>query len=80
MILIRADGNTAIGTGHIMRCLSIADALREKGQTVLFVTADEHMQETIGRRGYEAAILYSDFREMDAESGTGCGEGREFHK
>lgn len=69
MILIRADGNAEIGTGHIMRCLSIADALREKGQTVLFVTADEHMQETIGRRGYEAAILYSDYRDLEAERG-----------
>ena len=69
MILIRADGNAVIGTGHIMRCLSIADALREKGQTVLFVTAHEGMVQTIGRRGYDAAILHSDYREMDAESG-----------
>ena len=26
MILFRADGNSAIGLGHVMRCLSIADA------------------------------------------------------
>jgi len=27
MILFRADANQTIGIGHIMRCLSIADAL-----------------------------------------------------
>ena len=27
MILFRADANSSIGMGHIMRCLSIADAM-----------------------------------------------------
>ena len=26
-LIIRADGNTAIGSGHIMRCLSIAQEM-----------------------------------------------------
>ena len=26
MLYIRADGNTDIGMGHVMRCLSIAEA------------------------------------------------------
>ena len=30
-ICIRADGTPQIGTGHIMRCLSLADALKELG-------------------------------------------------
>ena len=41
MIWIRADANREIGTGHVMRCLSIAAALKQKGEQVCFLTADE---------------------------------------
>ena len=41
MFYIRADGNEKIGMGHIMRCLTVADALRKQGEEVLFLTADE---------------------------------------
>ena len=41
MILIRADGGGAIGSGHIMRCLSVAGALKEQEKEVLFVLADD---------------------------------------
>ena len=44
MICIRADGNQQIGTGHIMRCLSLADALREQGGKIMFVTAEPYFQ------------------------------------
>lgn len=36
-ITIRADSSTLIGTGHIMRCLTLADKLRKKGCAVTFV-------------------------------------------
>ena len=41
MFYIRADGNSQIGAGHIMRCLSIAEALKDKGKVTIFLTADE---------------------------------------
>ncbi len=37
-IAIRVDGSAQIGTGHIQRCLSLADALRQGGAEVVFVT------------------------------------------
>ena len=36
-ILIRTDGNKDIAAGHLMRCLSIAQALHEKKSACLFL-------------------------------------------
>ena len=40
-ILIRADASVALGTGHVMRCLTLADALFAMGQTVRFLCSPE---------------------------------------
>jgi UDP-2,4-diacetamido-2,4,6-trideoxy-beta-L-altropyranose hydrolase len=39
-ILIRTDSSITIGTGHLMRCLTLADALKEKGAEVHFICRD----------------------------------------
>ena len=67
MIYIRADANPNIGMGHIMRCLSIADAFTSVGNNVCFVLADDTVQSLVQSRGYETIILHSDYRGMDAE-------------
>jgi len=66
-VIIRADGNKEIAMGHVMRCLSIGDALREKGAEVLFVTADGEAEAVIKARGFEMHILNTSFREPEAE-------------
>ncbi|MCK4598756.1 UDP-2,4-diacetamido-2,4,6-trideoxy-beta-L-altropyranose hydrolase [Candidatus Bipolaricaulota bacterium] len=40
-LIIRADANTHIGTGHLMRCLALAQAWKDSGGEVAFITACE---------------------------------------
>lgn len=67
MILFRVDGNYIIGTGHIMRCLSLADAFQEKGIDSAFITAEPYMQCEFQRRGYESLVLNSAYDHMEEE-------------
>lgn len=67
MFYIRADGNEKIGMGHIMRCLTIAEALRRQGEEVLFLTADEKPVKLIEERGFAAKILFTYYDEMEVE-------------
>lgn len=66
-IYIRADMNEVIATGHVMRCLSIADAAREQGKEAIFITADEKPVEILRSRGYEPIILYTNWNNMEEE-------------
>lgn len=36
-LVIRADADSVMGTGHVMRCLALAEAWRDRGGDVLFV-------------------------------------------
>lgn len=67
MIWIRADANETIGTGHIMRCISIACALRQRGQRVCFITADDSGTSILKNRGQKYRVLHSDYRNMEGE-------------
>lgn len=67
MIVFRADGNPQIGTGHIMRCLSLADALREQGGKITFVTAEPYFQRLIQTRSYPCTVLGTAYDRMEEE-------------
>lgn len=66
-VIIRADGNREIAMGHIMRCLSIADALKKEGADVMFVTAGSETKAMIAARGFEHQVLGTSYRDMEAE-------------
>lgn len=67
MILIRADANKEIGSGHIMRCLTLASAFVDAGEKVLFITADHRADSMLQSRGYDSVCLDTDWTKMEVE-------------
>ena len=66
MLYIRADGNAQIGMGHVMRCLSIAEAAAALGMEYksVFLVADEGCCSMIEDRGFQAIVLHTDYKKM----------------
>jgi UDP-2,4-diacetamido-2,4,6-trideoxy-beta-L-altropyranose hydrolase len=58
-VLVRADASVRIGSGHVMRCLTLADALRSAGAEVRFVCRllTGHMADAIAARGFDVVRL-----------------------
>ena len=67
MIVFRADGNASVGLGHVMRCLSIANAFKQTGMQCLFITANNELQRIITGCGHENLVLDSEYNKMDDE-------------
>lgn len=61
--------NNFIATGHMMRCLSIADAIRDKGEEVCFITADDNGAKLLAERGYDNIVLGSKWDDLESELG-----------
>lgn len=69
MFYIRADGNTQIGMGHVMRCLSIAEAAADLGERCkpVFLAADDACRGMIEERGFRVVVLHTDYQDMMSE-------------
>ena len=48
-----------MGTGHMMRCLTLASALRERGAEASFIMRahDGHLATLVAQRGFAATLL-----------------------
>lgn len=59
VIAFRTDASLDIGTGHVMRCLTLADAFRERGAECRFVCRahNGHLADLIRSRGYDVFSL-----------------------
>jgi UDP-2,4-diacetamido-2,4,6-trideoxy-beta-L-altropyranose hydrolase len=58
-ILVRVDSSVKIGTGHLMRCLTLADALKEQGHDIHFVCRDlkGNINQLVVKQGYNLYLL-----------------------
>ena len=67
-LYIRTDGNAEIGTGHVMRCLSVAKAYSKSGGDCVFITADTKMKALIEEKGFPVTCLDSVWNDLDKET------------
>jgi len=69
IIVFRADASLSIGTGHVVRCLALADGLSKKGGKVRFVCRGDEgsLQDIIRRHGHAVSALPSGI-DMKADS------------
>ncbi|MFB2594517.1 UDP-2,4-diacetamido-2,4,6-trideoxy-beta-L-altropyranose hydrolase [Paracoccus sp. p4-l81] len=58
-VAFRVDASVRIGSGHVMRCLTLADALREAGADCQFLCRvhDGHLNDLIAARSFAVTAL-----------------------
>jgi len=68
VIAFRADASLQMGSGHVMRCLTLADALRAKGAQCHFISRAHpgHLMELIRQRGYLVNSLVAPVQQAQA--------------
>ena len=59
MIVFRTDSSLQMGSGHVMRCLTLADELRQRGTEVLFICREHpsNIIRLIEEKGYPVSRL-----------------------
>ncbi len=60
-VVFRVDASVQIGSGHVMRCITLADKLHMQGADIHFICREfqGHMLPTIRERGYRCTLLPS---------------------
>lgn len=69
---MRVDASSQIGTGHFMRCLTLADSLKQRGARVRFICRhlSSHLREMLAAKGHEFIPLNSGTRGDSSETTT----------
>lgn len=78
-VYIRVDGNEIIATGHVMRCLSVAEQIQKMGVEVTFVVADDRPGKLIEGRGFSVDVLGTIWNELGNEIEKICAYVKEHH-
>lgn len=80
VVAFRADASLEIGSGHVMRCLTLADALQVQGAQCHFLCREHpgHLCELIEARSYPVHRLPQEERDTDT-AGTPFAESEPAH-
>jgi len=64
LIIFRVDASQIIGSGHVMRCLTLAEELRNSSISVEFILRDHpgNMNEFIGSKGFKTHVLKQPYK------------------
>lgn len=66
-LLVRADANKTIASGHVKRCLSIANALSQTNTEIVFIVSDVEAKEVLKDADYKCIVLENDYRQKEKE-------------
>lgn len=66
-LFIRVDMNNVIATGHLMRCLSVAEAGRTIGIESVFILADNEAVPLLESKEYRYIVLHTKWDDLDSE-------------
>lgn len=71
-IAFRTDASLQMGSGHVMRCLTLADALKARGAQCHFISRAHqgHLMEVIRQRGYTVNSLAAPVQQMQSAINT----------
>lgn len=65
-VAFRADASIQIGTGHVMRCITLAEELRRQGHRCMFIcrSHEGNLAELIISKGFDIHLLNSPVRKV----------------
>lgn len=67
MIVFRLDANESIATGHMMRCMAIADCIRAKQESCMFLLSEDKETMRLRQAGFEYEILNTKWDDKESE-------------
>lgn len=72
IVVFRADATNNIGTGHLMRCLILADELLKHSYTSIFVVKDLHSDliQYINTRGFQVILINGEDISIEQDATT----------
>jgi UDP-2,4-diacetamido-2,4,6-trideoxy-beta-L-altropyranose hydrolase len=75
-VVIRTDASAKIGSGHLMRCLTLARGLRQNGSESIFVSREHegHLNDLIIRDGFDLIRLPAPLRKRSGSENVERGE------
>ena len=61
-VVFRTDASAKIGSGHVIRCLTLASVLKQEGSNVFFISRNHkgNLSDLIKRQGFDVYMLPAD--------------------